>query len=309
MPLLRQMMYLSPFCDDIEPDIFRTGNNPLLAMFEVYPPTIDATVDSNGRIQNIDFLLDRGYTVQDVSGDGRTCLHMFFDFIFGPWSEGEWGEWVEVLTHLMKRGANPYSVDCYGRTVSNTAYHSGICYWCEERCGSYTGDLCDAALDICSFQISDFRRQWPRRAAYTWLYTRDHFEILWKGREHRCPYWNDEVWPRIIFDYEADSTRRLEAELCYRKKFGDGTSTSDGSLSSDKDAPDEKASPDLESRTSEGENLQTRRRLCSECRDRLEERYWDDVDANSSVQSPEHDENEGDSHRDWLCDSKASHLH
>ncbi|CVK85714.1 uncharacterized protein FMAN_06730 [Fusarium mangiferae] len=76
---------------------------------------------------------------------------------------------------------------------------------------SLMGDLWDTVLDICGYDISKFRRDYPRKASYKNGYSREIFEELWRGREDRCPYWNDDPWPE--FSHEA-------AEFTFESKLG-----------------------------------------------------------------------------------------
>ena len=64
-------------------------------------------------------------------------------------------------------------------------------------------DLWDCVLAKCGYTISDFRRR-SRRAVYLkhprrWSeYTRRHFEELWAGCKHLCPYYNDRDDERVV---------------------------------------------------------------------------------------------------------------
>ncbi|CZR37767.1 uncharacterized protein FPRO_07042 [Fusarium proliferatum ET1] len=75
------------------------------------------------------------------------------------------------------------------------------------------GDLWDSVLDICGYDVSKFRRNYPRKASYKNGYSREIFEELWRGSEDRCPYWNDDPWPE--FSHEA-------AEFTFKSKLGQG---------------------------------------------------------------------------------------
>ncbi|KAK5659900.1 hypothetical protein OQA88_13364 [Cercophora sp. LCS_1] len=102
-------------------------------------------------------------------------------------------DWHDSLAFLINRGAVVNAEDNHGYSVSHIAY-SQTCHVKFERNWSFPGDLWDAVLDTCGYGVQDFRNGYPRSAKYTDTYTRDDFESLWKGREERCPYWNDEFW-------------------------------------------------------------------------------------------------------------------
>ncbi|KAM0562977.1 hypothetical protein ACHAPJ_001820 [Fusarium lateritium] len=59
------------------------------------------------------------------------------------------------------------------------------------------GDVWDAALHICGYDIAQFRSYRRRRPRYVQGYTREDFEELWMGREDQCPYWDDKPWPPL----------------------------------------------------------------------------------------------------------------
>ncbi|KAJ9145136.1 hypothetical protein NKR23_g5552 [Pleurostoma richardsiae] len=82
-------------------------------------------------------------------------------------------------------------------------------------------------------------------------YQRIHFEQLWEGREHLCPYWDDAVWPASGSNADYDFERSCpECCICGEgvptalDKVDMGVSTSDESDSGDSgdedtDGPDE----------------------------------------------------------------------
>ncbi|KAI0530050.1 hypothetical protein GGR58DRAFT_268391 [Xylaria digitata] len=100
-----------------------------------------------------------------------------------------------MLVYAIQHRADVYCANKYGVTASKLAYAEESCYDIERDTGSYRVDLWDAVLHACGYNISEFRTACPRRARYTELYTRKDFELLWKDREHLCPYWEDNEWP------------------------------------------------------------------------------------------------------------------
>jgi len=69
--------------------------------------------------------------------------------------------------------------------------------------GSYPGDLWDSFLQSRGYDIEKYRGGNYRKAQYTEDYTRAHFEMLWEGKEHLCPYWDDEPWPPKAEGYSS----------------------------------------------------------------------------------------------------------
>lgn len=97
------------------------------------------------------------------------------------------------------------------------------------KLGSYGGDLWDFMLDTCGYEIMEFRKSHPRKAQYVGIYTRQDFELLWEGREHRCPYWDDKIWPEIEHEVERGNRNNPKVKRqCAEWHFCD-ESTDDGS--------------------------------------------------------------------------------
>ncbi|KAK9797573.1 putative Fungal N-terminal domain-containing protein [Seiridium cardinale] len=81
---------------------------------------------------------------------------------------------------------------------------------------TFGGDVWDLALEISGHgdKILEFRKKSPRAVKYSSKYTRADFESLWKGREERCPYWNDAVWPDASLSQIEDTSMRGQEVVC-----------------------------------------------------------------------------------------------
>ncbi|KAK3312744.1 hypothetical protein B0H66DRAFT_379971 [Apodospora peruviana] len=178
------------------------GRTTFLAMCEPSPMNITSQGEYHtsgaesyqAHIKALELLLRNGSSVHERDSNGRTCLHTFFDDSVRPPSNHYQYRWKRLLTFLISRGANVYATDYEVRPVSAAAYEKS-CRDVKYGSGSYRGDLWDSVLDACGYDILEFRKgEFPRRAEYTSQYTRADFEDLWKGREERCPYWNDLPW-------------------------------------------------------------------------------------------------------------------
>ncbi|KAF5568810.1 hypothetical protein FPHYL_2617 [Fusarium phyllophilum] len=166
--------------------------------------------------QTLDLLISHGYNLQAFGGK-QTGLHGFF--LNKRKSFSRVTERRDLLTHLISRGADPCTADIIGETPSYLAYGS-MCKPCSMSQSSLMGDLWDTVLDICGYDIPTFRRNYPRKASYKNGYSREIFEELWRGREERCPYWNDEPWPEFS-NKEAKSTfESTLAQGCPRSRVG-----------------------------------------------------------------------------------------
>ncbi|KAH8688464.1 hypothetical protein BGZ61DRAFT_453250 [Ilyonectria robusta] len=162
--------------------------------------------------ESIKLFLALGADIRDRDENGFTCLHMCFlerSYLKDPHEE------FNAVKFLVESGADPSSRTYLGASVSDFAY----CRTKEK--GSYDGDLWDAVLQSCSFDISQFRSHSHRRyAKYTMQYSREDFEALWEGRESECPYWDDEPWPplepgEIDYGYggcSEDDSERMDCE-------------------------------------------------------------------------------------------------
>jgi len=125
----------------------------------------------------------------------------------------------------MSRGADPFDLGLPGSTPSYEAYGS-MCKPCSMSQSSLMGDLWDSILDLVGYDITSFRQDYPRIASYKNGYTREIFEQLWRGREERCPYWDDEPWPKFVnkeaqLDFESKLSRGLcvWCEPCFNRSL------------------------------------------------------------------------------------------
>ncbi|KAI0531917.1 hypothetical protein GGR58DRAFT_523841 [Xylaria digitata] len=179
---------------------------------EFYPPLRDPFQRYASPEITIQILLDRVSNIEDRSTEGSNCLHLFFRKWLWPPSEQSW---VSALIRLVKHGADVYAADRSGVTVSQIAYAESTCLVRSYHLGSYRGDLWDAVLHSCGYNLLDFRKLCrPRRAKYTKHYTRQDFEELWDGRQDECPYWDDNEWPADEGNGEVDNFGTDEKILC-----------------------------------------------------------------------------------------------
>ncbi|KAK2606203.1 hypothetical protein QQS21_003374 [Conoideocrella luteorostrata] len=134
------------------------------------------------------YLLSQGVDINSRNHGGDTCLHTFVKNL-RCYIQRE----SDVLHLLVRNGAEIHALNSYGCSVSFCAYYKEFA--CFEGLGSYRGDLWDAVIQKYGCNLVKHRAHQPRRAIYTEKYTRSHFEALWKGAEHLCPYWDDKPWP------------------------------------------------------------------------------------------------------------------
>lgn len=147
-----------------------------------------------------------------------TCLHCLVLEAHSPSTNDE----LESLVYLIQNGVDVRAVDCEGRSVSIVAYklnyiepELGL-----DHFGGYRGDLWDAALATCGYDLLEFRKDYPRTPRYGTEYERADFERLWEGIEERCPYWDHGRWPETggdsdhwMTDYADTSESSGESDL------------------------------------------------------------------------------------------------
>ncbi len=154
-----------------------------------------------GMLAKLDFLLRRGCDIHARDRRGQTVLACLIRFARYPWLSVE----QKSLSLLIRKGADVHTYDNENISVSQRAYSPGS----EEECrrlGDYRGDLWDAVLSECGYDIRETRKGFPRKPSYAGNYTRRDFERLWKGREAFCPYYNDPP----LWDAEKGAESKLE---------------------------------------------------------------------------------------------------
>ncbi|KAI5468095.1 hypothetical protein BGZ63DRAFT_372941 [Mariannaea sp. PMI_226] len=161
----------------------------------------------------ISMLLRRNANVHAVDKNGMSCLHRAIFSAQGPYCLVEE---FKVLALLVKSGANVHHVDKRGVSVSEAAYEKKLSsdHW-GNWIGSYWGDIWDAVLAACGYQVSDFRQRHPRTAQYTCTYPRSLFKIIWKEYEDLCPYWDEDE-----ATYRSDSKGHpCHSDMCHWSEY------------------------------------------------------------------------------------------
>ncbi|WYZ42048.1 hypothetical protein EsH8_V_000943 [Colletotrichum jinshuiense] len=141
---------------------------------------------NNSGFQRMRTLIKLGADVNVKDSYGRTCLQC----LVGRLRMIDKCVHIdrEALVTLIEAGANILSQDNEGFSIWEQAAQNN------ER-GSYARDIWDSVLVSCGYhaQVKDFAERVRRHAVYTDCYRRYHFELLWAGNEHLCPYYNDEA--------------------------------------------------------------------------------------------------------------------
>ncbi|KAG5789072.1 hypothetical protein H9Q69_011860 [Fusarium xylarioides] len=161
---------------------------------------------------NLNARVANSWSPDDHQTLGFTCLH---SLVYKAHRSRDRDE-LEALIFLIQQGADILAVDHHQHSVSMRAYlpNDGDNQYSSK--GSYRGDLWDAALTICGYDINSHRDAYPRVPRYNRNYRRKDFERLWEGYEALCPYWTDERYPEMggDDDYWKQPVRRCEHIAC-----------------------------------------------------------------------------------------------
>ncbi|RFN48319.1 hypothetical protein FIE12Z_7368 [Fusarium flagelliforme] len=142
---------------------------------------------------NLSARIIKSWSPDDHQTLGFTCLH---SLVYKAHRSRDIDE-LEALVFLIRHGADVFSVDHHQHSVSMRAYLPNDNDNQYSSKGSYRGDLWDAALSICGYDVSEHRAIYPRVSRYNKSYRRKDFERLWQGHESSCPYWDDERYPKV----------------------------------------------------------------------------------------------------------------
>ncbi|KAI1060950.1 hypothetical protein LB507_010146 [Fusarium sp. FIESC RH6] len=161
---------------------------------------------------NLSARVVKSWSPDDHQTLGFTCLH---SLVYKAHRSRDRDE-LEALVFLIRQGADVFSVDHHQHSVSMRAYLPNDNDNHYSSKGSYRGDLWDAALSICGYDISEHRAMYPRVPRYNKGYRRMDFERLWQGHEISCPYWDDEQYPKIGGDenFWKQPIRRCDHVAC-----------------------------------------------------------------------------------------------
>lgn len=177
----------------------------------------------HGSKRNIAVTLDLGMDINAENMEGETCLSVFsemlcayLDPLYPLLAVDTITKDRDALVFLLQAGADPHRIASPGESPLKIFQEAFQCHCSalnfskgdeDQPLGGYRGDVWDAALFRCGYNMQEFRDGYQRRPNYTSWYTREAFEALWKGRESDCPYWDDSPWPK--FGDERD-----DAPLC-----------------------------------------------------------------------------------------------
>ncbi|KAK1981013.1 hypothetical protein LZ30DRAFT_107046 [Colletotrichum cereale] len=136
--------------------------------------------------ENIRALIKVGADVNAKNCFGQNCLQYLVEemCMVGRCVDRD----LKVLGILMETGADIFSRDEEGLSIWDTAIEN-------RQQGSYARDALDSMLVSYGYhaEVVEFAEKVPRHGAYTKWYRRRHFDLMWEGKEHLCPYYDDEA--------------------------------------------------------------------------------------------------------------------
>ncbi|OAP64992.1 hypothetical protein AYL99_00964 [Fonsecaea erecta] len=133
--------------------------------------------------------LAKGADISVRDGHGRNCLRLALESL---WDEECNDQVRKCVALLIRNGADIHSVDEDGVSVSDYAYENPI----QLEIGSCRGDVWDAALSECGYDIRQMRHGYHRLPVCPdgdfdlSEYQQKSITRLWKGREDACPYYH-----------------------------------------------------------------------------------------------------------------------
>ncbi|KAK7398438.1 hypothetical protein QQX98_012189 [Neonectria punicea] len=161
---------------------------------------------------NMNARILQSWSPDDHQTLGFTCLHSLVYTTHRTEDRDE----LETLVYLIRQGADPSAVDHHDNTVAMRAYLPKENDNQYSSKGSYRGDLWDAAVAICGYDLKQFRASYSRVPRYNKSYSRQDFERLWLGHESLCPYWDDKRYPKTggDEDYWKQPSQRCRHTSC-----------------------------------------------------------------------------------------------
>jgi hypothetical protein len=152
-------------------------------------------------VQNAAATLSVGFDINSTNDYGETSLHIFAQALGYLMSPTAALREQSVLVFLLQNGADPYQAPADEPSIPFALYLGHTTGFCihngHTEHGSYCADVWDSALYISGRGIPEQRAGHSRQPEYTASYTREIFELLWKGRENECPYWIEEPRPNL----------------------------------------------------------------------------------------------------------------
>ena len=151
---------------------------------------------------SVSLMARRGAEIHARDADGWTCLHWCFYRVCAQWHEKvNIRLFRDGVHHFIKSGADMFAEDNHGHSVSYRAYQGApFVDWAYQGtpfvhswCGA-GGDIWDSILADLGYDVGEFREKYGQPWKPTFhegCHTIEDFEMLWQGKEHLCPYYEE----------------------------------------------------------------------------------------------------------------------
>ncbi|KAH6961929.1 hypothetical protein BKA56DRAFT_177476 [Ilyonectria sp. MPI-CAGE-AT-0026] len=196
------------FCElsGLPTDLNDTSTSSKMSLFHWYCHNRDITTEG------LQFLINRGADIYARDEFGRTCLHIWAKSNNGRYlrpSKG-WEPMRDAIIYLIQCSKDLLWTDYRGSTLSYAAYETDVANM-EFESGA-VGDIWDRVLAELGEDVSEFRQSFPRQARYTDDYSPRDFMRLWQGKEHLCPYYNDDDLQGLCCQLDSGRWKDLSNE-------------------------------------------------------------------------------------------------
>lgn len=120
----------------------------------------------------------------------------------------------DAIIYLIQCNKDLLLTDNRGLKLSYTVYETDLDNLQYES--SAVGDIWDRVLAELGEDVSEFRQSFPRQARYTGKYTPRDFMRLWQGKEHLCPYYNNDDLQELCCQLDSGRWKDLSNEYGLR---------------------------------------------------------------------------------------------
>lgn len=155
--------------------------------------------------KSVSFMASRGAEIHARDTNGWTCLHWCFCGVRARWRmKLNIRSFRDAVHHLIKSGADMFAEDNDGLSVSDYAYQGDL--WTKHCCG-VGGDIWDSILADLGYDVGEFRGKYGQPWKPTFhegRHTIEDFEMLWQGKEHLCPYYDERFRVMDVSDGEDE---------------------------------------------------------------------------------------------------------
>jgi hypothetical protein len=145
--------------------------------------------------KSVSFMVSRGAEIHARDTNGGTCLHWCLCRVCERWrmklNKLNTRSFRDAVHYLIKSGVDMFAEDNDGVSVSSMAYQREP--YDKDWCG-LSGDIWDSILADLGYDVGEFRGKYGQPWKPTFhegCHTIEDLEMLWQGKEHLCPYYEE----------------------------------------------------------------------------------------------------------------------